>query len=329
MNRNRIVIVTGGAGYIGSHACKALNLAGYIPVTIDNLSRGHASLVKWGPLEEVCILDEKSLNDVFAKYSPIAILHFAALAYVGESTADPILYYRNNVVGSLNILNCMIKNNVRNIVFSSTCATYGIPSILPILESAPQNPINPYGATKLHVERMIKDCALAHGLRYSILRYFNAAGCDAACETGEMHDPETHALPLAILAALNEGQPFYVFGDDYPTLDGTAVRDYIHVSDLADAHVKALRFILSNEGASYSFNLGNGAPISVLELVKAVERTTEKTVLLERVGRRSGDPAELYADATLARNVLDWTPKYINFDEIVATAVNWFTKKLT
>ena len=236
INREKAVLVTGGAGYIGSHACKALSQAGYLPVTYDNLVYGHEWAAKWGPLEQGDILDRARLEEVMNRYSPKAVMHFAAFAYVGESVTDPGKYYRNNVLGSLTLLEAMRGHDVRHLVFSSTCATYGIPDSLPIQENAPQNPINPYGASKLFVERMLKDFEAAHGISSIALRYFNAAGADPDNEIGESHDPETHLIPLVLDAASGRRSDVTIFGTDYPTPDGTCIRDYIHVSDLADAH---------------------------------------------------------------------------------------------
>jgi UDP-arabinose 4-epimerase len=258
------IIVTGGAGYIGSHACKALSRAGYEPVVFDNLSSGHTSAVKWGPLAEGDIRDAVALDRAFRQWKPVMVMHFAAHAYVGESVHDPLKYYENNIGGTQSLLSAMKRNQVNSIIFSSTCATYGIPETVPIDEAAPQHPINPYGFTKLVVERMLADCATAHGLSWCALRYFNAAGADPEGELGEDHDPETHVIPLALQAALGSRSSFQVFGADYNTPDGTAIRDYIHVSDLADAHVKAVTYLL-NGGKSDSFNLATGKGVSVKE----------------------------------------------------------------
>jgi UDP-arabinose 4-epimerase len=319
------VLVTGGAGFIGSHVCKALSQAGYEPIVFDNLVYGNRDAVKWGPLVEGDILNTSDLDRAFDHHRPQAVMHFAAFAYVGESVTDPLKYYRNNINGTVSLLEAMKRHDVQSIVFSSTCATYGIPDTLPITEATPQRPINPYGYTKLVIEQALVDCARAHGLRYAALRYFNAAGADPDGEIGEKHDPETHALPLAILAALGKGKPFQVFGTDYETPDGTAVRDYIHVSDLASAHVLALRHLAAG-GESGAFNLATGQGISVKQLIAAVEAASGRTVPVQYAPRRAGDPPALYASAEKARTVLGWTPRFTEITSCVATAVRWFER---
>lgn len=309
------VIVTGGAGYIGSHTCKALARAGYTPVAFDNLSRGHRDLVKWGPLVRGDLLDTEALNLAFEAHKPVAVVHFAALAYVGESFQEPGLYYRNNVVGTLNLLDAVVAHGVRSIVFSSSCATYGVPDNVPIPEDHRQNPINPYGNTKLACERAIKDYAAGHGMRYALLRYFNAAGADPEGEAREHHDPETHLIPLALRAARG-GDTLRVFGDDYPTVDGTCVRDYVHVTDLADAHVRALERLTSG-GDSIACNLGTGTGSSVREVIDTVEKVTGSPVVHEINPRRPGDPPELVAAPGLARQALGWTPKRSGLRQMV------------
>lgn len=316
------VLVTGGAGYVGSHACKALAQSGHEPIVYDNLCRGHRSLVRWGPLERGDLLDGARLRAVLARYAPDAVMHFAALAYVGESVAAPGLYYRNNVAGTLCLLEAMRASGVDTIVFSSSCATYGLPRHLPIAEDDSQDPISPYGAGKLMAERMLRDYGLSHGLRWISFRYFNAAGADPDGEIGELHEPETHAVPLAILAALGHGPAFRLHGDDYPTADGSAVRDYIHVTDLARAHLLGMLH-LANGGASMPMNLGSGKGTSVLELVAAVQRATGRPVPVIRGQRRTGDPPALFADTQRALTVLDWRPCYPDIREIVATALDW------
>lgn len=316
------VLVTGGAGYIGSHACKVLARAGHQPIVYDNLSRGHRSLVRWGSFELGDLADESRLRKVIARHRPDAVMHFAALAYVGESIDAPGLYYRNNVAGSLSLLESMHACGLDLIVFSSSCATYGMPVQLPMTEDHTQNPINPYGAGKLMVERMLQDFEAAHGLRWISFRYFNAAGADPDGEIGEMHDPETHAVPLAIFAALGRVPSFRLYGVDYPTPDGSAVRDYVHVTDLAEAHVAGLQF-LANGGRSMAVNLGTGSGTSVLEIIEAVERLSERPVPIMRCGRRAGDPHVLVADGQRARAALGWRPKYLEIHDIVATALSW------
>ena len=318
------VLVVGGAGYIGSHACKELARAGYRPVVFDNLVYGHRDAVKWGPFVEGDIRDGAALDAVLQTYRPEAVLHFAAFAYVGESVQKPDVYYDNNVGGTISLLNAMVRNGVKRIVFSSTCATYGIPDTLPITETTPQNPINPYGYTKLVVERMLADYATAYEISWAAMRYFNAAGADPEGEIGERHDPETHAIPLALKAAFGAGGEFSVFGTDYDTPDGSAVRDYIHVTDLATAHVEAIRFLQAG-GASQAFNLATGTGVSVLELIDAIARVTGRQVPFQTSARRAGDPPSLYAAASKARTVLDWEPQHSSIDEIIRTAAPWFS----
>ncbi len=316
------VVVTGGAGYIGSHACKALARAGYLPVAYDNLCYGHEWAVKWGPLERGDILDRPRLEEVLIKYQPDAVMHFAAFAYVSESVTDPGKYYRNNVAGSLNILEAVRDLRIPRFVFSSTCATYGLPEKLPIREDTPQAPINPYGASKLMVERMLMDCGNAHGLVWTALRYFNAAGADPDCQIGEDHEPETHLIPLVLDAASGRRAHVTIFGTDYDTPDGTCIRDYIHVTDLADAHVLALQAIESGI-APDAYNLGNGRGFSVREVINAVEKVTALNVPVIVGERRAGDPAALVSDASKAHKTLGWQPKICNLDEIVRTAWAW------
>lgn len=319
------VLVTGGAGYIGSHACKALARAGYLPITYDNLVHGHEWAVKWGPLECGDILDRVRLDGVIAEYQPLAIMHFAAFAYVGESVTDPGKYYRTNVAGSLNLLEAARDHGIGRFIFSSTCATYGIPERLPITEVTPQHPINPYGASKLMVERMLADFGSAHGLRSIALRYFNAAGADPDNEIGEDHDPETHLIPLVLDAASGRRPHITVFGTDYDTPDGTCIRDYIHVSDLADAHVRALKAL--EEGArSNVYNLGNGAGFSVRDIVDSVRRITGLEVQVVNGERRAGDPASLISHAAKARCQLEWQPNFVDVEDIIRTAWAWHQK---
>ena len=307
--RERSVLVTGGAGYIGSHACKALARAGYLPIVYDNLSYGHEWAVKWGPFERGDILDRTRLDEVLARYRPDAVMHFAAFAYVGESVTDPGKYYRNNVVGSLTLLEAMRDLGITKIVFSSSCATYGLPDRLPISEDAPQRPINPYGASKLMVERMLADFGSAHGLVSTALRYFNAAGADPDGEIGEEHDPETHLIPLVLDAASGRRPHITIFGTDYDTPDGTCIRDYIHVADLAKAHVLALQAIEAGTSA-HAYNLGNGRGFSVREVINSVERVTGLSVPAMLGERRAGDPAVLVSDASRARKMLSWQPEF-------------------
>lgn len=318
----KTVLVFGGAGYVGSHGCKAFAEAGWNVVAFDDLSRGWRDSVRWGPLIEASLLDRSAIAHAVRTTRPDLIVHFAAFAYVGESVGEPGMYYYNNTVGSLNLIEeVRLAGNIP-IIFSSTCATYGVPDTLPITESSPQRPINPYGWSKLFVERMLMDFNVAHGVNSVSLRYFNAAGADPDGEIGERHEPETHAIPLAIEAALSEDASFTVFGTDFETPDGTAVRDYIHVSDLASAHVAAGEFLSGNPG-SHVFNLGTGIGTSVLELLGAVERSAGRKANVRYGPRRPGDPAELVASARKARDNLGWEARHSSIDEIVASALAW------
>lgn len=316
------VLVTGGAGYIGSHACKALAKAGYQPVCYDDLSHGHRRAVRWGPLVEGSIADAACLDQAFARYRPRVIMHFAGLMVAGESVREPARYYRNNVVGTLTLLEAMRRHGVDRIVFSSTAAVYGIPRELPMTEAHPTNPINPYGSSKLACERMLQDFAAAYGLRSIAFRYFNAAGADPDGETGEDHMPETHLVPLVLEAAAGQ-RPFVpVFGNTYPTRDGTCLRDYIHVCDLAQAHVLGLRRLQSSAGAAV-FNLGNGEGFTVLEVVEAARRVTGAPIPLRIEPPRPGDPPSLLADSRLARAELGWRPDYPELEVQLRHAWNW------
>ena len=319
------VLVSGAAGYVGSHACKALAQAGLQPIGLDNLERAGLDGLPWGPLEVADTRDRSALDDVLRRHRPAAAMHFAAYAYVGESVANPGLYYRNNVLGTLTLLEALRDAGIDKLVFSSSCATYGIPNSVPIDEDHPQQPINPYGASKLMVERILADFEVAHGLRHVALRYFNAAGADPDCQLGECHDPETHAIPLAIEAALGQRTAFDIYGTDYPTPDGTAIRDYVHVSDLADAHVRALEHLLAG-GASTALNLGTGAGHSVREVISAVEQITGRSVPVRAAPRRAGDPSVLVANPARAQAVLGWTTEFNDLVEIVRTAVRWHAR---
>ena len=316
------VLVTGGAGYIGSHACKALAAAGYLPVSYDNLVYGHEWAAKWGPLERGDIGDADRLREVMRQYSPLAVMHFAAFAYVGESVTDPALYYRNNVTGALTLLDVMRETGVQRLVFSSTCATYGNPVHVPMREDHPQAPINPYGRTKWMIEQAMQDYAAAYGLRAVALRYFNAAGADPEAETGEDHDPETHLIPLVLQAAAGVRPHITVFGEDYDTPDGTCIRDYIHVSDLADAHVLALDHLETAPGFD-AFNLGNGNGFSVREVIQTAEGVVGKSIPTRIGPRRAGDPPRLVGDATRARELLGWQRRLTDLETIIATAWRW------
>ena len=316
------ILVTGGAGYIGSHTCKALHNAGFTPVTFDNLVYGHREAGKWGPFIEGDLNDRALLEQVIREHAVTAVIHFAAYAYVGESMQYPEKYFSNNVVNTLNLLDAMKSCGTGTIVFSSTCATYGLPERLPIDERHPQNPVNPYGESKLFVERVLKWYEVAYGIRSVPLRYFNAAGADAEGEIGEDHTPETHLIPLVIEAALGMRSHVQVFGTDYPTPDGTAIRDYIHVTDLGDAHVKALDYLLAG-GDSVALNLGTGNGYSVKEVISAVESVSGRSVPTQLSARRPGDPSELVANAVNANQRLGWVPALSSLENIARTAWNW------
>ena len=318
----KTVLVTGGAGYVGSHCCKAFASAGWKVVVYDDLSRGWRDAVRWGPLIEGNLLDRASIRAALQTVQPDLVAHFAAFAYVGESVDDPGLYYRNNSMGTLSLLDAMRDTGVTSLIFSSTCATYGPPVRLPIDENHPQSPINPYGWSKFIVERMLEDYGRAHGLRSVALRYFNAAGCDLNGELGERHEPETHAIPLAIIAALRSNNRFSVFGTDFDTPDGSAIRDYIHVSDLARAHLLAGEYLLATPG-NHVFNLGTGVGTSVLELLSAVERVVGSPPRSNFEPRRIGDPAALVASSAKAHHLLGWTPELSSIDTIVSSALAW------
>ena len=315
------VLVSGGAGYIGSHTCLRLSEAGFRPVVFDNLSNGHADFARWGPLEVGDIRDATRLDEVFAVHRPAAVIHFAALIEVGESVVYPDRFYENNVSGALNLIGSARRGGVNALVFSSTCATYGDPVQVPMDETHPQAPLNPYGRSKLMVEQILQDLDRYSGFRSVILRYFNAAGCDPEGRIGERHEPETHAIPLAIRAAMGSNQGFKIFGNDYPTADGTAVRDSVHVLDLAEAHVLALNHLLSG-GQSEVFNLGTGTGTSVHELVAAIQALAGGGFDAQSAPRRIGDAPALVADNRKAREILGWTPRY-SLTDIIETAWRW------
>jgi UDP-glucose-4-epimerase GalE len=300
---NKTVLVTGGAGYVGSHACKALAASGYVPVVYDNLSTGHADLVQWGALEVGDILDSERLDSVFEQHMPLAVLHFAALSIVGESVAKPDLYHRNNVEGSRCLIQVMARHNVGPIVFSSTAAVYGVPAAVPITEAMPKQPINPYGVTKAAIE----DELAGSGLSWTALRYFNASGADAQGQAGEHHTPETHLIPLVLDVALGRRVNISIFGDDYETPDGTCLRDYIHVTDLADAHVRALARLLDG-GVSGPFNLGTGVGTSVREIIAVTRTVTGHAIPTVTAERRAGDPPVLVCSNAAASKALGWRP---------------------
>ena len=314
------VLVTGGAGYVGSHTCKLLASAGYEPITYDNLSTGHADAVKWGPLVTGNLHDTQKLSDTLKQYQPLAVIHFASSAYVGESVTNPFKYYQNNVGGTLSLLEAMRSQNLDKIVFSSTCATYGMPDLKVISELCPQNPINAYGQSKLMIEKILGDLAAQGQLKHISLRYFNAAGDDKDGQIGERHDPETHLIPLAIRSALG-GSELKVFGTDFATPDGTAVRDYIHVEDLGRAHILAVEHLLSGGQSDY-INLGTGHGHSVRQIISSLK---ELGIAVQSTddARRAGDPAYLVADSSKAKAILNWQAQYTHIEDILKTAIKW------
>lgn len=321
-----LILVAGGAGYIGSHTALALRESGFRTLVLDDFSTGHRGALLGGECVEIDLLDAPALNAALLAHRPAAVVHFAARCYVGESVTDPGLYYRNNVVGTLNLLQAMAAAAVPRIVFSSTCATYGMPDQVPIDESCAQQPINPYGNTKLACEFLLRDFARAHGLASVALRYFNAAGADPSQRLGEDHRPETHLIPLALAAAAGRRGPLQIFGDDYPTPDGTCIRDYIHVSDLAMAHVLALRSLLDGHTGFRAFNLGNAKGASVAEVVAACQRVTGRAVPHTVAARRPGDPPRLIGSTTRIERELGWRPQHSHLDQIVATAWAWLER---
>ncbi|MGB3639831.1 MAG: UDP-glucose 4-epimerase GalE [Rivularia sp. (in: cyanobacteria)] len=323
------ILVTGGAGYIGSHTVLALKQAGYSVLILDNLVYGHRDLVEQVlkvELIEGDTGDRDLLDKLFKSRNIAAVIHFSAYAYVGESVSDPAKYYRNNVIGTITLLEAMLAASVKKFVFSSTCATYGVPEIVPIPEAHPQNPINPYGATKLMVERILSDFSEAYDFKSVRFRYFNAAGADPQGNLGEDHNPETHLIPLVLQTALGKRESISIFGTDYPTDDGTCVRDYIHVSDLADAHVLGLEYLLKG-GDSTFFNLGNGNGFSVKEIIEAARLITGKDIKAVECDRRLGDPPALIGSAEKARKILGWQPQYTSIKDIMTHAWEWHQKR--
>lgn len=316
-----MILIVGGAGYIGSHINKQMHLQGYDTVVLDNLIYGRREFVKWGQFIYGDLNHANTLDEIFSQYEIDAVMHFAAYAYVGESVTNPAKYYRNNVANTLNLLDAMVKYKVKNIVFSSTCATYGEVNQMPITEEFAQHPVNPYGRSKLMVEQILMDYHRAYGMNYCALRYFNAAGADPAGEIGEWHDPETHLIPLILETAMGKRAAIGVFGSDYPTPDGTCIRDYIHVDDLAAAHIKALAYI-KKEGKSECFNLGNGQGYSVKEVIDMARKVTGKEIPVKMEARRSGDPAVLVGSAEKALTILGWKPEY-GLEQIINTAWHW------
>ncbi|MFZ5425073.1 MAG: UDP-glucose 4-epimerase GalE [Patescibacteria group bacterium] len=320
-----MILVTGGAGYIGSHMNKYLNEKGINTVVLDDLSNGFEELVKWGAFEKANLLNKQQLDSVFDKYDFEAVIHFAAFADVADSVSNPGKYYRNNVLGTLNLLDSMREHNVNTLVYSSTSATYGMPEEMPILETQNQDPINPYGMSKLFTEKILTDYAKAYGLKFVAFRYFNAAGCAADSEIGEMHQPEHHLIPLVLDAALGIRDSIKIFGTDYATKDGTCLRDYVHVTDLAQAHLKAVEYLQSG-GNSDFFNLGLGYGFTVKEIIEAAKEVTGVNFKVDEAPRRAGDPPELCSGGKKAREVLNWEPEYNSIKDIIQTAWDWHTK---
>jgi UDP-glucose 4-epimerase len=328
-SEKQTILVTGGAGYIGSHAVLSLLRAGYEVVILDNLVYGHRDLVEKAlqvKLVEGDTSDRPLLDNLFKTHNFAAVMHFSAYAYVGESVTDPAKYYHNNVLGTLILLEAMLAASVKKFVFSSTCATYGVPKTIPIPEDHPQNPINPYGTTKLMVEQILSDFDAAYDFKSVRFRYFNAAGADPSGLLGEDHNPETHLIPLVLLTALGKRDAISIFGTDYPTADGTCIRDYIHVSDLADAHVLGLEYLLKG-GNSEVFNLGNGSGFSVREVIAAAEAVIGTKIPVKECDRRPGDPPALIGSSEKARKILGWQPQYPDIKDIVAHAWQWHQKR--
>ncbi|MBU1314577.1 MAG: UDP-glucose 4-epimerase GalE [Alphaproteobacteria bacterium] len=320
------ILVTGGAGYIGSTTCKYLYTQGHQITVYDNLTTGHRNLVKFGDFVKGDLEDTEALTREMRLRKIDGVIHFAAKAYVGESVVKPALYYHNNVFGTISLLAAMKAADVHKLVYSSTCAVYGQPKQLPIVESTPLNPINPYGSSKAMVEKICNDVSLAHGLSTVTLRYFNACGTEKELEVGERHDPEPHLIPRILMAAAGDLKNLEIYGDDYDTPDGTCIRDYVHVSDLASAHSLAYDY-LSGGGASFTCNLGTGRGLSVHELLEVAERITGKKIPVTYVPRRPGDPAALVADAQLAAEILRWSPEHSESDNIIKTAWDWYQKE--
>jgi len=317
-----MILIVGGAGYIGSHINKELNKQGYKTVVFDSLIKGHKEAVKWGDFFQGDLENIEDIREVFKKYPIEAVLHFAAFIEVGESVKDPQKYYKNNVANTLNLFQVMLENDIKKIIFSSTAATFGNPQYSPIDEKHPQIPINPYGQAKLMVEKILSDYDLAYGLKSVALRYFNACGADLDGEIGENHSPESHLIPLILDAALGKREDIKIFGADYPTPDGTCVRDYIHVNDLAQAHILALKKLMDG-GESDRFNLGNGSGFSVKQVIEVAKKVTGVDFKVTEAERRAGDPPELIADSKKAKEILKWEPKYFDLETIISSAWNW------
>ena len=320
-----MILIAGGAGYIGSHANKLFHQRGYDTVVFDNLVYGHRSFARWGEFVLGDLADGNQVRLCFQKYPIEAVMHFCAYAYVGESVTDPAKYYRNNVANTLNLLDAMREFDVPCLIFSSTCSTYGLPRQVPLTEDHPQSPVNPYGWSKFMIEQILRDYERAYGIRHVNLRYFNAAGADPDAEVGEWHNPETHLIPLVLDAASGRRPDVKIFGTDYETPDGTCIRDYIHVTDLADAHIQALEY-LRGGGPSDSFNLGNGSGFSVREVIRTAEKITGRSIRCIETGRRAGDPPALIGSALKARDTLGWRPRFADLAAIIETAWRWHQK---
>lgn len=320
-----MILIVGGAGYIGSHINKELNKRAYDTIVLDNLIYGHKEAVKWGTFVLADLGNIEQLKLIFSNYPIKAVMHFSAFTYVGESVENPLKYYNNNVKNTLNLLEVMLEYKVNTFIFSSSAATYGVPKESPIPETHPQNPINPYGRTKLMIEHILKDFSKAYNLKYVALRYFNAAGADIDAEIGEWHEPETHIIPLVLDAAIGKREDIKIFGTDYDTPDGTCIRDYIHVTDLADAHILAMEYLM-NGGDSQEFNLGNGKGFSVREVIEESKKVTRKNIKVIESERRAGDPPTLVGSSDKAKKILKWKPKYHELSVIIETAWKWHQK---
>ena len=325
MNQDSYILITGGAGYIGSHLNQLLSRAGYKTVVLDNLSNGHRDLAKWGEFVEADLLNPSDIRRVFADFPVEVVMHMAAFAYVHESVVNPRKYYTNNVIGALNLLEAMVDCHVPHLVFSSSCATYGILNEVPVKEDHPQRPINPYGDSKLMVEKIIREYARVYSLKACVLRYFNAAGADLDANVGERHIPETHLIPLVLDVALGKQKTFQINGDDYGTDDGTCIRDYIHVIDIAQAHIQAMDYILSG-GSDFAFNLSNGCGYSIRQVIETVQQVTGVDIRTRVSPRRPGDPPILIGDSGRARQILNWVPRHEDLRLIIETAWNWHRK---
>ncbi|MCK4907999.1 MAG: UDP-glucose 4-epimerase GalE [Spirochaetes bacterium] len=320
-----MVLIVGGAGYIGSHTVKELHKKGHEILVLDNLVHGHKEFLKWGKFVNADLENIKQLRSIFKKYPITSVMHFASYINVGESVTDPKKYYINNVTNTLNLLNVMIEYSVRHFIFSSTCATYGTPVSIPIDENHPQNPINPYGQSKLMIEKIIEDYSNAYDFSYVSLRYFNASGADQDGEIGEWHNPETHLIPIVLDAAINKRDSIEIYGTDYDTPDGTCIRDYIHVTDLADAHIKALEFLESGE-KSTAFNIGTENGYTVREIIEKTIEITKREIKVVETGRREGDATTLISKSTKIKDTLKWEPQHSSLNEIIQSAWNWHKK---